>query len=155
MSITSLWDEVRRLKIPYSHHESDLYLPATQQCVDLIGKYRLSYTTFISAHPEFFPGKMCLDVLFAYLPFWHERGIHQKEHDFHCAHCGGQRLEEVLIHAVVSTEVLSVAEDGDAVYGKHSVDDGDVDHYRCLECGSRIPDVHNTEELAMYLRARF
>ena len=58
---------------------------------------------------------------------------------FKCKECGSTRFEEVLLHCTQLTEITGF-ENGVPVYGDHSIDDGEVDRYQCLECGSEILD---------------
>lgn len=54
---------------------------------------------------------------------------------FKCTACGHNGVEEILVNAVVSTEVIMIASDGHKVYGDHSIMEGDVEEYRCSGCG--------------------
>lgn len=61
--------------------------------------------------------------------------------NFVCPCCGSDRIEEILVNAVVSTEVTNVGDDdgeADMEYGDTNVGDGEVQNYQCLKCGGGI-----------------
>lgn len=68
MTSTELYHIILARHIPHDHHESDLYIPVTEETRALIRQYqfRSNVTTFIS-NIEKTPW---YDVPFAYLPFW-------------------------------------------------------------------------------------
>lgn len=69
----SLFDDVKARGIPYSSHESDLYLPATLEVRELLRKHRKDGKGFINQKD----GKMWLDIPFSYDPWWIERGMNK------------------------------------------------------------------------------
>lgn len=64
----NLYEQAKAAGIPTDHHESDLYLPATDRVRDLLAGYewRASVKTFRSR----IDGQLWYDVPFAYAPFW-------------------------------------------------------------------------------------
>jgi len=59
--------------------------------------------------------------------------------DFVCPECGNRNaLEEIMENVTVVSTILSIAEDGDIVYGKQSNSDGEVYCYQCGVCGFEI-----------------
>ena len=56
-----------------------------------------------------------------------------------CPNCGESRIEEILINAVVASEVTDVPGDClDLFYGKQTTEDGEVERYQCMTCGHVI-----------------
>lgn len=70
--------------------------------------------------------------------------------DFRCDKCGGNRLEEVMVNAIVTSVVDSIGVDGDVEYGAKIIDDGDVSHYQCVNCG-KVFDFVEPQDLVEYL----
>lgn len=65
----SLFDEIKAAGIPFANHETDLYIPATEQTRAILAKYTLengNKTTFTNQ----VEGGLWYDVPFAYLPAW-------------------------------------------------------------------------------------
>lgn len=62
----SLYDEVKARGIPHSSHESDLYVPDTQEVRELLQKYGRKGVPFVNQ----VEGGTWLDVPFAYQPWW-------------------------------------------------------------------------------------
>jgi hypothetical protein len=56
---------------------------------------------------------------------------------FQCPNCQGKLLEEVVIDAVIGTQIIEISEDGDEInYGKPLyAENGHVDRYQCNTCG--------------------
>lgn len=64
-----LYDEIVINGIPYAHHCSDLYLPATDKVREILSRYPLekkNATTFTNR----VEGGTWYDIPFAYLPYW-------------------------------------------------------------------------------------
>jgi hypothetical protein len=59
--------------------------------------------------------------------------------DFKCPRCGAPRLEEIMVGAIVSSEVIEVSENGEVGYGEQETNEGEVDHYQCTDCGWELP----------------
>jgi hypothetical protein len=57
---------------------------------------------------------------------------------FNCTVCGSTRVEEIMIDAVVRTEVIAIDCIGRADYGEAKGLGGRVDCYRCADCGRTI-----------------
>jgi DNA-directed RNA polymerase subunit RPC12/RpoP len=57
---------------------------------------------------------------------------------FTCDDCGHHRIEEVLVEAVVTTEVVSVDKWGYMQYAEPDVGTGNVECYRCVYCGKTV-----------------
>lgn len=72
--VKTLFQEIVEAGIPYSNHESDLYVPVTEQTTALIVKHdRLgTATTFRNQRPPNV-GERWYDLPFAYEPFWEAR----------------------------------------------------------------------------------
>jgi hypothetical protein len=69
MNEQTLWSEVVRLGIPHASHETDPYIPVTDQTRELLKKFPLSdgnKTTFTNQ----VEGGLWFDIPFAYLPAW-------------------------------------------------------------------------------------
>ena len=66
--IENIYEEVKKLGVEISHHESDLYIPVTPETTELVRRYqsRSIVKSFISQTD----GKRWYDVPFAYMPFW-------------------------------------------------------------------------------------
>lgn len=69
----TLFEEIVERGIPYKNHESDLYIPATEETTDLINRYYRSNVK-LSGCVSFFTnrveGGLWYDIAFAYQPFW-------------------------------------------------------------------------------------
>ena len=65
----SLYAECVRRNIPMANHESDLYIPVTEETRELIKHFGCSHSTFTNQ----VEGGLWLDVPFAYLPWWERR----------------------------------------------------------------------------------
>ena len=63
-----LFDKVKDFNIPYSSHESDLYIPVNKETTKLINEYefKCNVTRFTSQIDK----KQWFDLPFAYIPFW-------------------------------------------------------------------------------------
>jgi hypothetical protein len=63
-----IYTQVVAANIPLANHESDLYIPVTDETRALIAAYRFkeNVTTFINN----LDGKLWYDVPFAFLPYW-------------------------------------------------------------------------------------
>jgi len=64
----SLFSKVKRLGIPYDHHETDLYIPVTRETRELLSgyKHKQNVTTFQSE----VEGSMWFDIPFGYDLWW-------------------------------------------------------------------------------------
>lgn len=65
----TLFDEIKRAKVPYDNHESDLYFQWTPESMAILNKYprdKKNSTKFrcASGHPDV--GQVWVDVPFAY-----------------------------------------------------------------------------------------
>lgn len=68
---TPIFEQVKAAGIPFASHESDLYIPATEQTCAMLDNLAIPVhaTTFINKQD----GKLWYDIPFAYLPFWEEK----------------------------------------------------------------------------------
>jgi hypothetical protein len=66
--MTTLFEKIKELKIEYDNHESDLYIPATEQTIDLIHEFGLMHTT--TKFRSNIDQKFWFDVPFQYTPYW-------------------------------------------------------------------------------------
>lgn len=55
--------------------------------------------------------------------------------EFTCPICGEHRLEEIMTDVVVASIITNLNEEGDHDYGEQVNEDGEVDHYQCVNCG--------------------
>ncbi len=73
LSSKELYAAVVAAGIPVDHHESDLYIPVTEETRKLVAEYQFpkNVTSFLSNIPEA-DGvrRMWYDIPFAYQPFW-------------------------------------------------------------------------------------
>ena len=67
----SLFQAIKKAGIPYETHESDLYLPATKEVLELIKKYHPQSN--IQVFKSEIDGKTWIDIPFAYEPWWEKR----------------------------------------------------------------------------------
>lgn len=61
--------------------------------------------------------------------------------EFKCKNCGGDRVEELIVDAVAATSVTGVSGEGlqqRLVFGDTDVINGEVDRFRCADCGVLI-----------------
>jgi hypothetical protein len=58
---------------------------------------------------------------------------------FTCPDCNGNRIEEVLVEAVVTTELVSIDKWGYMTYAEPDVGHGSVECLRCVDC-DRVVD---------------
>lgn len=68
--ITDLLQEVKKRKIPYNHHESDLYIPITPETKNLIERYK--YKACVNTFVDNIDHKPCFDIFAAY---YEEKGL--------------------------------------------------------------------------------
>ncbi len=66
----TLFEEIVSRGIPYANHESDLYIPATDETRALVKQCRHSTPSAFVNEVE---GGLWLDVPFAYDPWWQRR----------------------------------------------------------------------------------
>jgi hypothetical protein len=101
ITIDNIHEEVKKLGVEISHHESDLYIPVTPETRALIARYksRSNVTTFVEKTlPDTRPCVLCghvsrkqtairawYDIPFAYQPFWDkvEQATRQKVENGH------------------------------------------------------------------------
>ena len=57
---------------------------------------------------------------------------------FCCPVCASDRIEEVLINAVMMSEVLEIDSNGCKTYGDSEASSGEVEGYRCACCSEPI-----------------
>jgi len=70
--IMSIYSEAIAQGIEVAHHESDLYLPMTNEAADILSANpKWPHTLFRSAVDD----KMWYDIPFAYDPWWQKRGM--------------------------------------------------------------------------------
>lgn len=67
--IMSIWTEVEARGIPYRNHESDLYIPVTDETTALLRKLGIKFSTFRNR----VEGGLWYDIPFAYEPWWEKR----------------------------------------------------------------------------------
>lgn len=67
----NIYKEVVKRNIPHQSHESDLYIPVTDETRQLLTEYeyRANVTIFINQ----VEGGPWYDIPFAYAPFWEKR----------------------------------------------------------------------------------
>jgi hypothetical protein len=63
-----LWNKLRELGVHVDNHESDLYVPCTQETEKLIEDYECKVN--VSRFTSQVDGKRWFDVPFGYIPFW-------------------------------------------------------------------------------------
>ena len=67
---TTLWAEVQSRGIEHANHESDLYLPATDEVREILKRFpEHKPTTFLNQ----VTGTTWFDIPFAFLPWWEKR----------------------------------------------------------------------------------
>jgi hypothetical protein len=64
--------------------------------------------------------------------------VYAIEDIFTCDACGASQVEEVLIEAIVVTEVVKINEFGSLGYATQDVQSGNVDRLRCVGCGKIV-----------------
>lgn len=69
----ALFDKIKELGIQYDNHESDLYIPLTEETVKLVNEYGLG--GICARFKSNIDGKMWFDLPFQYAPFWEKRGM--------------------------------------------------------------------------------
>jgi len=68
----TIYTEALEKGIEISNHESDLYLPMTNQVADILNNHpKTKHTLFRSS----IDGKMWYDIPFAYDPWWNAKGM--------------------------------------------------------------------------------
>jgi len=73
MNKETLYQAVIRLGIPHDHHESDLYLPYTEEVRQLLQTHGLTGQPFKHSTE----GTIWIDVPFMYAPFWERKAQNQ------------------------------------------------------------------------------
>lgn len=63
-----------------------------------------------------------------------------KKLTFVCPKCGDNRLEIIETDAIVSSNIISLPEDGDFEYENLTVDDSTIDRFQCFNCGYTLKD---------------
>jgi hypothetical protein len=95
----NIFEQVKALGIEYDSHESDLYIPVTEQTQALMATYshRKNVLTFTSK----VDGKLWYDIPFAFAPWWEARRskslpvpprpctANDMTFDGSCLNCGG------------------------------------------------------------------
>lgn len=71
----TLFQSIREAGIPYSSHESDLYIPATPEARAILARFPLNQANATSFTNQAEPhrGQRWLDIPFAFDPFWQAR----------------------------------------------------------------------------------
>lgn len=72
--------------------------------------------------------------------------------NWECPHCNSNRLEEVLVNVVQSSEITDISSEGYLDYGNFSTEGGELERYQCLDCGFIV--AHTTEELLKILNIK-
>jgi hypothetical protein len=67
----SLFEKIQELNIEYDNHYSDLYIPATEQTIDLINEFGLMHIT--TKFRSNIDQKFWFDVPFQYTPYWEKK----------------------------------------------------------------------------------
>lgn len=64
----SIYEDMKNLGVEIDHHESDLYVPVTDETRAIVAEYefKTNVTTFVSQIDK----KLWYDIPFAYLPYW-------------------------------------------------------------------------------------
>jgi hypothetical protein len=57
---------------------------------------------------------------------------------FTCDRCGASQIEEVLVAAVVTAEVVKINKFGSLCYATQDVQHGQVECIRCVGCGKHV-----------------
>jgi len=65
--------------------------------------------------------------------------------------CGGNRIDELLVDAVVTSKVIATREDGILEHGPTKVAECTIEAYNCAACGHTIPGVTNGAALHAFL----
>lgn len=68
---TNFYEKIVELGIEHDHHESDLYVPVTDETKKLVNNYE--YTMMVTTFKSAIDGNMWYDIPFEYLPFWEEK----------------------------------------------------------------------------------
>jgi len=74
-----LWNKLRELGVHVDNHESDLYIPCTQETEKFIEDYEFKEN--VSRFTSQVDGKRWFDVPFCYMPFWDKIGIREGKLD--------------------------------------------------------------------------
>jgi len=69
----ALWEQVKALGIPHASHETDLYIPVTEQTRKLIEAYE--FKSNVTTFQNQVEGGLWFDIPFAYLPAWNKKGL--------------------------------------------------------------------------------
>lgn len=67
----ALFNQVKALGIPYANHETDLYIPVTDQTRKLIDAYE--FKSNVTTFKNQVEGGIWYDIPFAYLPAWESK----------------------------------------------------------------------------------
>lgn len=70
---TSLYTELKAAGIEMTNHESDLYVPITEQTKAIIKKYPLEASNATRFKSNIDNKTMMFDIPFAYTPFWEKK----------------------------------------------------------------------------------
>ena len=62
----NIYKECLVRNIPISHHYSDLYIPCTQETIELCKQFNVKFSQFTSNLDK----QLWIDVPFQYMPFW-------------------------------------------------------------------------------------
>ena len=74
MKEKSIYEQIQKLNIPFSNHESDLQCIVTKETTNIINNYRFkcNVTKFICESDDY-KGTLWYDIPFAYDPFWNNK----------------------------------------------------------------------------------
>ena len=68
MDGTQLYNAILAAGIPHSSHESDLYIPVTEETTKLLAPYQFrGNVQMFNSNKD---GKLWYDIPFAYMPYW-------------------------------------------------------------------------------------
>lgn len=69
---TTLYDAIKSAGVEHSNHESDLYLPDTEQARTILNDFPLQ-KSIAERFRNQVTGTTWIDIPFAYLPWWEKR----------------------------------------------------------------------------------
>jgi len=69
--MTNIYAEMMKAGVPIANHESDLYVPVTEESKKIITNY--DFKSSVRQFKNNLDGKMWYDIPFAYIPWWTSR----------------------------------------------------------------------------------
>jgi len=74
---------------------------------------------------------------------------------FTCPECGDHTLVEILVDAVVRSEIEQIDDKGNVKYGKVSNKDSTMSDFQCAHCGAGIEDENGDDILDSVILAKW